>query len=55
MLDAAKNSEGYLLGVSLLNQGHLKTYFITKKFPRLDYLKVIGELEKLAIKDLKEM
>lgn len=53
IIGSAKQSEGYMLGLTLLNGGELKHYFIVKSFPDNDVLKSLKEIKELAIKKLE--
>lgn len=54
IISSAKNSEGYMLGLTLKNEGELNHFFIVKSFYDGDILKSLKEIKELAIKKLEE-
>jgi len=53
LFSAATNSEGFLVGLTTLNNGELKHYLIVNKFPESDMLKASKEIKNLIIQKLE--
>jgi len=49
-----EESEGYAVGITLLNKGVLNHYLLTKKFPLLDLLKSGSKVKELMVEMLEK-
>jgi hypothetical protein len=50
-----RKSTGYMVTITVLNNGSLTHNLITEKFPDLDILKSLVNVEKLAVERLKNL
>jgi len=51
---ALEKSEGYMIGVTILDRGNLRHYLLTKNFPRTDLLMSHNKVKSLAIEELEK-
>ena len=51
---AMEESEGYMVGVTLLNKGKLEHFFFTNNFPYLDFLRSLKHIKDLAVQQLEK-
>lgn len=54
LVSALESSEGYAIGITLLNNNILNHYLLTKKFPLLDLLKSWNKVKELMVETLEK-
>jgi hypothetical protein len=50
-----RKSTGYMVTITVLNNGTLTHNLITENFPEIDILKSLDKVEKLAVERLKNL